>query len=143
MQLIPASHLPALELPRPDICWLNLQGPVQQTNLLVYATARDFLSAPKTYTVLEFTADPVECLQLSAADYREQAGLAPELGAGIYTLDFSAGEADTDASLSTLLILTTETAWEISYRTCCQAGSQYFSANSQLALSEYLATLET
>ncbi len=132
MEFTTADHLPAPQRLHEDLCWFHHHSPQEQTTLLVYATERDFLSAPKSFAVLALSGEPApEIHQMPAADYLQQLNPDDPLSAGLHYMAL-------DEKTGLLLLLSQESALEI---TCQQHQLQttlYHCTDSQQALMQYL-----
>ena len=130
------AELPALETEPGTDCTFIGHNPSGESLLTVaYATKRDFLSVPKTYTLVQFKGDkniPLEFHSVSRQDYLEQLELSNSwFKAGLYEL-----EKTKDYTI--LLLLTNDRALEI-ILTDFQVGEEvYHSADSQAALLQHI-----
>lgn len=130
------SELPALETEPGTDCAFISHNPLGESLLtVVYATKRDFLSVPKTYTRVQFkgnTSVPLEFHAVSRQDYLEQMELADSwFKAGVYEL-----EKTKDYTI--LLLLTNDRALEIIFTDFQIEDEVYHAADSQQALIQHL-----
>ncbi|WP_432470310.1 hypothetical protein [Amphritea sp. HPY] len=138
MSLTPFYSLPELETePFPDWSYVCQNTNGQASLLLVYATKRDFLSVPKTYAVVEFRDSeeiPLELHSMAIEEYLEDTELEiEEETAGIFELD-----AADDYQI--ILLLNNITALEIACASFTLHQEIYHTANSRVALAQYLSS---
>ena len=134
MSLTPLHALPTLESePCCDWAVLTQQQAGQHRVLLAYAAARDFLSVPKTFIMVEFRADaPLEIHQMQRDDYLadiDQTDDAPNNG--LFQL-----ACDAPPQICVLLVGTT--ALEITYETCIEHPHLYHCADAGHALTHFM-----
>ncbi len=130
------SELPALEKePHTDAVHLchNLDG--EAVLSLVYATERDFLSVPKTYTLVRFKGSdkvPLEFHALDREGYLEQMELANSwFKPGVYELEKA-------KDYTIVLLLTDDRALEIIFADLLIDEEVYHAADAATALLESL-----
>lgn len=129
--------------PQSDVRYLLRQEGRKQSLLISYAVKRDFLSVPKTYSILEFSAEEVlEVHQMSIEDYLDGFEEDMEIPqAGFYQFDTdepeeasSGDEDDTDV----LVLVISGSVFEITYQTFKQHEDIYHCPNAEQALIQYL-----
>ena len=134
MEFIHTDNLPAPERLHEDLCWFHHHSPQGRSTLLIYATERDFLSAPKSFAVLELSGESApEIHQMNAADYLQQLDPENPLTTGLYRMTL-------DESTEILLLLSQQSALEITCQTHQLKTTLYHCADSQQALQQYLQT---
>jgi len=138
------NKLPAPETePHSDVRYLLRQEGDSQSLVLCYAVKRDFLSVPKTYSVLEFVAEEgLEVHQMSIEDYLD--GFEEEMAipqAGFYQFDTDEESEDGDDDETDVLVLVISgNVFEVTYQTLNQLEDVYHSANAEQALIQHLAS---
>ena len=130
------SELPALEIePASDCSFISHTCDGKTVLTVAYATKRDFLSVPKTYTVVEFRDSdkgPLEFHCLDREEYLEQMELANSwFKPGIY-------ELDKGKDYTIILLLTHDRALEIIFAKASQRDDVYHSVDAQSALLDAL-----
>ena len=130
------SELPALEIePHSDCAFISHNRDGKSVLSVAYATKRDFLSVPRTYTLVEFSGSdkgPLEFHCLDREDYLEQMELANSwFKPGIY-------ELDKGKDYTIILLLTHERALEIIFANCAQQDDTYHSESASVALLDAL-----
>ncbi|WP_261841039.1 hypothetical protein [Aliamphritea ceti] len=128
------NDLPAPQRLHEDLCWFHHHSPHQQTTLLVYAIERDFLSAPKSFAVVELSGEMTpEVHQMHTATYLQQLDMDAELTTGLYGIDL-------DEETDILLLLSQQSALEVTYQQRRLITTLYHCSDSQQALLQYLRT---
>ncbi|WP_415901014.1 hypothetical protein [Neptuniibacter sp. QD48_11] len=129
--------------PQSDVRYLLRQVGRNQSLVLCYAVKRDFLSVPKTYSILEFSADEVlEVHQMSIEDYLD--GFEEDMDipqAGFYQFDTDDPEeasADDEDETDVLVLVISDSVFEVTYQTLKQHEDTYHCANAEQALIQYL-----
>lgn len=126
------SELPALETEPGTDCSFMSHNPYGESLLtVVYATKRDYLSVPKTYTAVQFKgsdAVPLEFHSVSRKDYLEQMELADSwFKSGVY-------EIEKTKDYSIVMLLTNDRALEVIFTHFELLEDGYHSVDSQAAL---------
>ncbi|MBR9866931.1 MAG: hypothetical protein GYB20_07605 [Oceanospirillales bacterium] len=130
------SELPALETePGTDCSFISHNPNGEPLLTVVYATKRDFLSVPKTYTAVQFKGNdtiPLEFHSVSRQDYLEQLELANSwFKSGAY-------EIEKTKDYTIVLLLTNDRALEIIFTGFELLEGGYHSVDSQTALFRLL-----
>ncbi len=122
--------------PFSDFCFFHQQHKHSHRLLLCYATARDFLSVPKTFTLIAFETDagyPPEYHCLERNEYLDELGLSELTEAsGWFKL-----ESQQDDHI--FLMLTQETVLEIACDNFKVLPDTYHCDNAQQSLIQYLS----
>ena len=131
------SELPAMEIePGTDSSFLSHSPKGESVLTVAYATKRDFLSVPKTYTAIQFKGSelvPLEFHAVSRQDYLEQMEVADSwFKSGLYELEVT-------KDYTILLLLTNDRALEIIFGSYDVLDDSYHCADSQAALIEYIS----
>ncbi len=131
------SELPALEIePGTDCSFISHNPKGEPLLTVVYATKRDFLSVPKTYTAVQFRGDntiPLEFHSVSRQDYLEQLELADSwFKSGAY-------EIERTKDYTIVLLLTNDRALEIIFTGFELLEDSYHCVDSQTALIEHIS----
>ena len=131
------SELPALEIePGTDCSFISHNPKGESLLTVVYATKRDFLSVPKTYTAVQFRGDntiPLEFHSVSRQDYLEQLELADSwFKSGAY-------EIERTKDYTIVLLLTNDRALEIIFTGFELLEDSYHCVDSQTALIEHIS----
>lgn len=126
------SELPPLETePGTDCSFISHNPQGEPLLTVVYATKRDFLSVPKTYTAVQFKgsdAVPLEFHSVSRKDYLEQMEMATSwFKSGVY-------EIEQTKDYSIVMLLTNDRALEIIFTGFELLEDGYHSVDSQAAL---------
>ncbi|MDO6565003.1 hypothetical protein Q4488_16605 [Amphritea sp. 1_MG-2023] len=130
------SELPVLETePGTDCSFISHNPNGESLLTVVYATKRDFLSVPKSYTAVQFKGSdslPLEFHAVSRQDYLEQLELANSwFKSGAY-------EIEKTKDYTIVLLLTNDRALEIIFTEFELLGDSYHSVDAQTALLESL-----
>lgn len=140
--LINKLSAPEIE-PQSDVRYLLRQEGSDQSLLLCYTVKRDFLSVPKTYSILEFSsAQVLEIHQMSIEDYLD--GFEEDMDtpqAGFYQFNTDEpDEASTNDEDETdvLVLVISGSVFEITYQTLKQHEDIYHCSNAEQALIQYL-----
>ena len=134
MPLIQINDLPIPQRLHEDLCWLHHHSPHQEVTILVYAIERDFLSAPKSFAVVELSGELApEVHQMHADTYLQQLDIETELATGLYGIDL-------DEKTDILLLLSQQSALEITYKQRRLVTTLYHCSDSQQALLQFLRT---
>lgn len=131
------SELPALETePGTDCSFISHSPKGEPLLTVVYATKRDFLSVPKTYTTVQFKGNdtiPLEFHSVSRKDYLEQLELANSwFKSGAY-------EIERTKDYTIVLLLTNDRALEIIFTGFELLEDSYHCADSQTALIQHIS----
>ena len=131
------SELPAMEIePGTDSSFLSHSPKGESVLTVAYATKRDFLSVPKTYTAIQFKGSelvPLEFHSVSRQDYLEQMEVADSwFKSGLYELEVT-------KDYTILLLLTNDRALEIIFGSYDVLDDSYHCADSQAALIEHIS----
>lgn len=140
-------ELPSLQLePAIDLTYIQRSNAQSGSAFCCYAVARDFLSVPPTYALLEFESEQgLEIHQMSMDEYLD--GFEEETAQpkpGLYQFDTDDPEIDIDGEdeddTDVLVLVLTDSVIEITYQTKTLHDSVYHAANSEQALLQFLAT---
>lgn len=106
-----------------------------QQNFLCYACARDFLSVPKTYAIIEFLGGPSLPMPQLTTSYFGDSSTALIADPGIYHINSHAHGND---SLNQWLLVDRQEVCEFTFQSFRQHPKSYHFESSQAALNDFL-----
>lgn len=104
-------------------------------NFLCYACARDFLSVPKTYAIIEFLGEPDLSIPQLKESYVSTNPAVATLAPGIYQVTTLATD-----SLNQWLLVDREEVCEFTFQSFRQHPKSYHFESSQHALDDFVGT---
>jgi len=143
-------ELPNLQLePAIDLTYIQRSNAQGGSVFCCYAVARDFLSVPPTYALLEFQSEwGIEIHQMSMDEYLdgfEEDTAQPK--PGLYQFNTDDPEIDIDGEdeddTDVLVLVLTDSVIEITYQTKTLHEPVYHAADSEKALLQFIATANT